>query len=229
MHWSSKVPYKYKRNAITGELHRAKRIASNFDDETKRIRSKYKDAGYPKHVIENTIKNFNRKKDELLIPPWLFDERKHVTIRLPFFSKNEKYCAYFNNKFVFFTSGRVKFNVVWNTRKIQSLFPLKDKVQHLNCVIYKGICSCGQTYVGETIRNCKIRYNEDNDTNKNSEPAKHLATNFEHEFSWFILARAPVNTLKRRILEAYFIKLIAPSLNEQLDNDVLMLFRNGVT
>ena len=93
MHWSSKVPYKYKRNAITGELHRVKRIALNFDDETKRIRSKYKDAGYPKHVIENTIKNFNRKKDELLIPPWLFDERKHVVICLPFLSKNEKYCA----------------------------------------------------------------------------------------------------------------------------------------
>ena len=139
VHWSSKVPYKYKRNAITGELHRAKRIASNFDDETKRIRSKYKDAGYPKHVIENTIKNFNRKKDELLIPPWLFDERKHVTIRLPFSSKNEKYCAYFINKLVFFTSEKVKFNVVWNTRKIQSLFPLKDKIQHLSCVIYKGI------------------------------------------------------------------------------------------
>ena len=118
MHWSSKVPYKYKRNAITGELHRAKRIASNFDDETKRIRSKYTDAGYPKHVIENTIKNFNIKKDEFLIPSWLFDERKHVTIRLPFSSKNEKYCAYFINKLVSFTSGKVKFNVVCNTRKI---------------------------------------------------------------------------------------------------------------
>ena len=62
VHWSSKVSCKYKRNAITGELHRAKRIASNFHDETKRIRKKYTDAGYPKHVIENTIKNFNRKK-----------------------------------------------------------------------------------------------------------------------------------------------------------------------
>ena len=148
---------------------------------------------------------------------------------MPFSSKNEKYCAYFINKLVSFTSGKVKFNVVWNTCKIQSLFPLKDKVQHLSCVIYKGICSCGETYVGETIRSCKIRCDEHNDVNKNSEPAKHLAGNIEHEFSWFILARAPVNTLKRRILEAYFIKLIAPSLNEQLDNDVLMLFRNGVT
>ena len=29
--------------------------------------------------------------------------------------------------------------------------------------------------------------------------------------------------------ENKFIKLILPSLNEQLDDDVLMLFRNGVT
>ena len=89
VYWSSKVPFKYKRNAITGELHRAERKASDFDEETKRIRNKYTDAGYPKHVIENNIRNFNRRKDELLIPPWLFDERKHVTIRLPFSSKNE--------------------------------------------------------------------------------------------------------------------------------------------
>ena len=109
------------------------------------------------------------------------------------------------------------------------MFPLKDKVQHRSCVISKGICSCGETYVGETIRNCKIRWDEPNNVNKNSEPGKHLARNIEHEFSWYVLTRAPKNTLKRRIVEAYFVKLIVPSLNEQLDNDVLMLFRNCVT
>ena len=227
--WYSKVPFKYKRKAITGELHRAKRRASDFDEETKKIRSKYTDAGYPKYVMENTIRNFNRKKDEPLIPPWSFDERKHVTIRLPFSSENKKYSAYFISKLVSFTNGKVKFNIVWNTREIQSLFPLQDKVQHLSCIIYKGICSCGGTYIGETIKKCKIRWDEHNDVNKNSEPAKHLARNIEHEFSWYVLTRAPENTLKRSILEAYFIKLIVPSLNEKLDNDVLMLFRNTVT
>ena len=109
------------------------------------------------------------------------------------------------------------------------LFRLKDKVQHISWVIYKGVCSCWETYVGGTIRNCKIRWDEHNDVNKISEPAKHLVRNIEHEFSWCVLRRTPENTLKRRILEAYFIKLIAPSLNEQLDNDVLMIFRNGIT
>ena len=37
VHWSSKTPFKYKRNAITGELHRTRSIASDFDKETKRI------------------------------------------------------------------------------------------------------------------------------------------------------------------------------------------------
>ena len=99
----------------------------DFDKETKIIRSKYTDAGYPKLLIENTIRNFNRKKVEPLIPPWLFDERKHVTISLLFSLKNEKYSAYVINKLVYFTSGKA--NVLSNTRKIQSLFPLKDKVQ----------------------------------------------------------------------------------------------------
>ena len=100
---------------------------------------------------------------------------------------------------------RFKFNFVWNTPKIQPLFWLRDKVQHLSCVIFKGICSCGERYFGEIIRNCKIRWDEHNDVNKSSEPAKHLARNIDHEFSWYALTRAPENTLKRRILEAYFI------------------------
>ena len=90
MHWPSKVPFKYKRNVITGELCRTKRIASDFDEETKRIRSKYTGAGYPKHVIENTIRNFTRKKDDLLIPLWFFDERKHFTIRFAVFLEERK-------------------------------------------------------------------------------------------------------------------------------------------
>ena len=36
-------------------------------------------------------------------------------------------------------------------------------------------------------------------------------------------------TRKRKILEALYIKSINPSLNEQLDTELLGLFRNGVT
>ena len=43
---------------------------------------------------------------------------------------------------------------------MQSLFNNKDKVQHLSCVTYKGVCSWGADYIGETISHVKIRWNE---------------------------------------------------------------------
>ena len=48
----------------------------------------------------------------------------------------------------------------WNTRKVQSLFPLKDKVDHYSCAIYLEVCSYDQNYIGETVRNAKIQWNE---------------------------------------------------------------------
>ena len=41
VHWTSKIPVRYKRNVIIGELHRAKKIASNFDIEIECIVNKY--------------------------------------------------------------------------------------------------------------------------------------------------------------------------------------------
>ena len=58
MHWSSNFLFKYKINAITGEQHKAKRIVLDFGEETKRIRSNYKDAGYSKHIFEKHYQKF---------------------------------------------------------------------------------------------------------------------------------------------------------------------------
>ena len=40
----------------------------------------------------------------------------------------------------------IKFNTVWNTQGIKSLFKIKDKVSHYSCIIFKGICSGGADY-----------------------------------------------------------------------------------
>ena len=53
--WSSKVPKRYKRNAINGDLHRASKIASNFESEVTRIRVKYKNVGFPERFVEAVI------------------------------------------------------------------------------------------------------------------------------------------------------------------------------
>ena len=44
--WNSEIPKRYKRNNINGDLHRAFKIASDFDAEVSIITKKYLDAGY---------------------------------------------------------------------------------------------------------------------------------------------------------------------------------------
>ena len=87
VHWSSKIPTNYKRNAITSELHRARKTATDFDKELRRIKTKFLPAGYPVKLINDTSFIFNEEKEELLILKCLFDETKLVVMRLPFAPK----------------------------------------------------------------------------------------------------------------------------------------------
>ena len=115
------------------------------------------------------------------------------------------------------------------TKKVKSLFPLKDHNLHPSCKIYKGICSCGETYIGETIRNVEERWSEHNSADNKSEPAKHLADNKEDSFLWSILLAFPKDGKTRKNLEANLIAKLKPSLNRQEDCNILTLLRNGVT
>ena len=89
--FSSKVPLRYKKNAINGKLHRAKKIFSDFQSETTRIFWKFLKAGFPHKVIGNNINNFKNVDEEVMIPRWLFDEKKAVAINWPFSNKNEHF------------------------------------------------------------------------------------------------------------------------------------------
>ena len=156
-------------------------------------------AGFPIHVI-NVFHRFNQQKDEVLIPQWFFDDRKECLIRLPFAPVNETFVKSFINKLEIFT----KFSIVWNTRKIKSLFNYKDKVSHYSCIISRGICLCGAHYKEETVSNARLLWNEhENGTDKNSEYANHLNENDDHEFRWSILSLAPKVSFKRNILGHY--------------------------
>ena len=106
-----------------------------------------------------------------------------------------------------FTDGNFDIRIVWLTRKVKTLFHIKDKCQHLSCKIYQGICSCGETYVGETVRNVEVRWNEHNNpNNKKSNASKHLKSNIEHVFTWAVISNAPKNKFKRKVIEAYIIE-----------------------
>ena len=109
------------------------------------------------------------------------------------------------------------------------MFPIKDKNDYKSRVIYKGDCSCGSRYIGENKRNAEVRWNEHNNPTKSTEPSKHLRSNINHYFTWAVISNAPKNAKTRENLEASYIALLKPNLNEQKDFERLVLFRNGVT
>ena len=83
IHWNSKCPKRYKRNAITGDLYRAQRISTNFKEEISVIKSKYVKAKYPPRFIDSIIRNFlekndtqNEEDDSFIIPPYFYNEEE---------------------------------------------------------------------------------------------------------------------------------------------------------
>ena len=83
--------------------------------------------------------------------------------------------------------------------------------------------------LGETKRNVEIRWTEHENPSHKSEPSDHLTKNSSHSFTWSILSHAPTNQRTRKNLEAYFIAIMKPSINDQNDSKKLHLFRNGIT
>ena len=120
----------YKCDAIIVELHRAKKIASNFDIKIKDVVNKYIAAGFPTKFVCSIINNSRNGKVDLIRPQWLFEERKAVTICLPFSPSNESFEETFISKLIYFTNENAHFMLFGTQRKCSHYFDLKDKVDH---------------------------------------------------------------------------------------------------
>ena len=160
----------------------------------------------------------------------MFEVKKPFPLlEIPYCEQDEISSKRFIKNFYQFTGEKYDMAVKWLTKEGKSLFQLRDRNLHPSCKIYKGICSCGETYIGETIRNVEERWSEHNTAENKSEPAKHLADNEEHSFLWSILLDAPKDSRTRKNLEAFLIAKLKPSLNRQGGSNMLTLFRNGIT
>ena len=103
---------------------------------------------------------------------------------------------------------------------------MKDKNPYSSFKIYEGVCSCKENYTGEAKGNVITRWNEHENPNKDSEPAKNLFQHPDHVLQWKVLMSVPMNNRKRKNLEAFFIAVKHPTLNEQKDSKKITLFRS---
>ena len=130
--------------------------------------------------VRSVFKTFNEKNKvsndvEPVIPEGFFDVPKtFILFQIPFCESNEKASKPFLSKFHELTNNRYQVRIKWITKKVKTMFILKDKNPYPSCKVYEGICVCGENYVGETVRNVVTRWKEHEDIRQNSEVAKHL-------------------------------------------------------
>ena len=119
--------------------------------------------------------------------------------------------------------------VVTKVRQLHIMM-LHTKVAHRSCVIYEGQCSWKLSYIVETKKKkSEVRRREHGNPAGKTEPAKHLMENASRKFTWKVLSAGSSNFRRRRILEAFFITVRKPALNDQLEYHSLSLFRHGIT
>ena len=63
---------------------------TDFNFEVKRKTKMFLSAGFSRNFIRNSIENFNKDKNDYIIPEWLFDERNLIILRQLFSERNEK-------------------------------------------------------------------------------------------------------------------------------------------
>ena len=63
-------------------------------------------------------------------------------------------------KFDVFIDNKYNIHIKQITKKVKQLFKLKGRNLHPSCVIYKSVCCCQESYIGETVRNVEIRWQE---------------------------------------------------------------------
>ena len=94
VYWSSQIPKRYNRNAITSDLNAATRMVSVPGNEIPEIKRKFLSTDYPLRFINSVIKQFSQKSsemDDFIVPSSLFEIlKKIVFLEIPCFPKNIK-------------------------------------------------------------------------------------------------------------------------------------------
>ena len=100
---------------------------------------------------------------------------------------------------------------------------MKEKNPYPSFKIYEGVCSCKENYTGETKRNVITCWNEHENPNKDSEPAKNLFQHPDHVLQWKVLMSVPMNNRKTKNLDALKEFALVRRITQVKPNEMLLL------
>ena len=112
---------------------------------------------------------------------------------------------------------------------MKQLLKLKNKNPHPSCVIYEGMRVCNETLLVRPGRLLELDGTNMKIPEKTRiSTSKHIRSHTDHLFSWNTLLSVPANSHGRKMMGVLIIALNSPTLNGQVDSQII-LFRNGVS
>ena len=241
LNWNADAPKNWKVATVKSLVKRAFIISSTsnaLDKELLHIKNVFtKYNNYPENIIQYVIANEreNANNSEQSLEKKPTNDDNIVTLQLPYAGeKGENIIK--KMKKVINTSHQqksdTKIRIIYNTQKLSSRFPTKDKTdqQHLHNVVYRVHCpqpNCKSTYIGQTKCRLLKRVIQHNKVDKKSHILIHSNTS-HHNRVWLndftLLGRGYKSNFKRQISEALYIKELTPDLNIQKDAYRLKLY-----
>ena len=90
--------------------------------------------------VNSVINGFESTEHDPVIPSYLFnyfESKPIVLIGIPFCNENERVSKQQLKELKVFTEEKYDFRIVWKTKKVKQLFPLKEKNPYPSCKIYE--------------------------------------------------------------------------------------------
>ena len=246
LNWYACAPTNWKIATVKSLVKRAFNISSTaeaLDLELTHLKNVFIERNnYPEkviqHVIENEKNNINNVDIDIEDQP-IEDQPSTdeiVTLQLPYAGRKGEQIIKKMKKAVsssnIIQKHNTKIRVIYNTKKLSSKFPVKDKTkqEHQHNVVYHAKCpqnNCNSSYVGQTKCRLLKRVIQHNKTDKKSRVLLH-SKNSNHNRVWTddfeTIGMGYTSNFKRYISEALFIKEKRPDLNIQKDAYRLKLY-----
>ena len=172
-------------------MHRSYKICNSYSlihEDFKIISTMLEKNGYPTGFLNKQIRVFFNKMHERVITPEV-EEKPDIEnktrpifsiLKLPYIGDKSHQIEKEIRQFLFQKlSKKSKFVMVHEATTIGQKFRYKDRqtLLHSSEVVCKLNCSCGQSYIGQTKRNLKIRINDHMPKNSTSLIMKQMCPN----------------------------------------------------
>ena len=169
-HYTSFIPARMKRQLIYTLVDRAWKLCSSYELwhlEMVNLKTMMMSNGYTENYVDGQIKRYlsNKYPDERAKTkdPVYGPEKLRVYLKVPYLGDATwKLESSLRGCLKRLKLGGIQLVVINKYRRIMSWFTYKDKTPKLmkHNVVYKINCSCGQSYIGYTMRNLITRLKE---------------------------------------------------------------------